>query len=107
MSRGLGAVQRALLVALSDGREWRTTDLVGVVYRIPPEADGYFYFDANQHSAVRRALYGLERQGLVKRVGRQHAVLWMTPDAAAHHRLAERGNALPVRRPHDGRGRAG
>ena len=87
MSRGFGLVQRAILAALAGGEALGTIDLVGEVYGVARAPDGYLYYEYAQHAAVRRALLGLEKKGLVTRAGRERAVIWQSAAAAAEARI--------------------
>lgn len=88
MSRGFGTIQRAIIDALAGGEAIGTLDLICVAYKIEPNADdGVQYFNSAQHAAVRRALIGLEKQGLVSRAGRERSVLWQSVAAVAEERV--------------------
>ena len=68
MSRGFGRVQNGCLAAISEFERKRklptTYDITAHVYGAKVEDDGYWISDA-QHVAVKRALAGLQRKGLV------------------------------------------
>jgi hypothetical protein len=72
MSRGLGRVQRAVLVALNDRDNLSAADLASVVYDQEWRGVGVrgwhraYWFTAAQMSALRRALAALARDGLVR-----------------------------------------
>jgi hypothetical protein len=112
MSRGFGAVERAVLAAIEDGEVWSTPRLVHVAYPEAPEAPALpdrddqradytyrvAYHAACQQAiaahrsalaapgaAVRRALAGLERKGLIVRLGlsQRNRMLWANPQAVA------------------------
>jgi hypothetical protein len=73
MSRGLGKLQRELLKILEESaEEINTITLAAEVYRVQPDADGFRGVNDAQHAAVRRALCGLRRQGLVVELGRRY-----------------------------------
>jgi hypothetical protein len=65
MSRGMGRVQRATLEVVQKHEPITTYDIIPEVYKIKRSRDGYRYFDPAQHVAVKRALEGLQRKGLV------------------------------------------
>src|SRR5262245_58784357 len=67
MSRGLGWVQQACLVAIKEAEEdgergMRTYDIIAKLYRLDADAEGYLPITDAQHVAVRRALLGLQKQ---------------------------------------------
>ena len=69
MGRGMGRVQRACLRVVEqyerDGR-WPTTfNIAAEVYAVPPDQDSIRCVTDAQHVAVKRALAGLQRHGLV------------------------------------------
>jgi hypothetical protein len=65
----MGQVQRACLKAVEeyerDGHLPTTYSITAEVYAVPRDKDGNRWVTDAQHSAVRRALYGLQRQGLL------------------------------------------
>ena len=66
MSRGLGRVERQVLVLLKRGGELKTVDLAAGVYAIATSDQ----VTAAQHAAVRRALASLQRKGPVGAIAR-------------------------------------
>jgi hypothetical protein len=66
MSRGLGKLQRDLLENLEEGdKALDTITLTADAYRVEPDANGCRGVTDAQHAAVRRALCGLQKRGLV------------------------------------------
>jgi hypothetical protein len=73
MSRGLGKLQRDLLEILEESdQEINTITLAAIAYRIQPDETGFRGINDAQHAAVRRALRGLHKRGLVVELGRRH-----------------------------------
>jgi hypothetical protein len=64
MSRGLGRAQRGILQTLLERGPQNVNELVDLVYETDDYDDVY-----RLGPTVRRALNGMERQGLVKRTG--------------------------------------
>jgi hypothetical protein len=85
MSRGLGALQRALLEAVQE-HGLSTFMACRLAYKIEPTdivggKPFHLIIDA-QHSSVRRALAGLAKQGLIVNLGRRFRdgrARWCTP----------------------------
>jgi hypothetical protein len=72
MSRGLGKLQRELLETLEENAfEIDTLTLAAVAYRLQRDARGSYGISNAQHTAVRRALCNLHKQGLVVELGRK------------------------------------
>jgi hypothetical protein len=97
MSRGLGRIERECLRVIAEheaaGKERPTTfTIVAEVYQIERDRNGDRMCNEAQHTAVKRALAGLRRKGLV--AGQQE--LFVGRDGQRHLGLA--------RSPTDGRG---
>jgi hypothetical protein len=73
MSRGLGRIERECLRVIEKneaaGNASTTLEIAGHVYEIKRDRRGHGTINDAQHTAVKRALAGLRRKGLVK--GRQ------------------------------------
>src|SRR5215831_14443508 len=68
MSRGLGWVQSARLVIVKrhEGKRWPSTYTIAAdVYQVKPDRNGDRLINDAQHVAVKRALEGLQRKGMV------------------------------------------
>ena len=68
MSRGLGWVQSACLVIVKrhEGKRWPSTYTIAAdVYQVKPDRNGDRLINDAQHVAVKRALEGLQRKGMV------------------------------------------
>jgi len=68
MSRGLGRIQRECLRVIESyeaaGKRPTTFSIVAEVYQIKPDRHGNRMCNDAQHTAVKRALSGLRRNGL-------------------------------------------
>ena len=72
MTRGLGKLQRDLLEILEESTEKLSTiTLAAIAYRVQPDEIGFRGINDAQHVAVRRALRGLYKRGLVTELGRR------------------------------------
>jgi hypothetical protein len=93
MSKGLGAVQRALLAAIQEHGSLDTFRACRLAFNIPPRAvdeDGvpFHLISDPQHASARRALAGLEKRGLIVNQGagwRWGRGRWCTPEYALAH----------------------
>src|SRR4051794_7785699 len=69
MSRGLGRVQRGCLNAIeqaeAEGEMSTTLDIAREVYEVKADKSGVYLISDAQHVAVKRALAGLQRNGVV------------------------------------------
>jgi hypothetical protein len=70
MSRGLGRIERECLRVIEEYSSRRkrvtTNRIVAKVYQVKPDRRGVLIINDAQHTAVKRALAGLRRKGLVK-----------------------------------------
>jgi hypothetical protein len=77
VSKGLGRIQRGCLRVIAEyevaGKRPTTFNIAVEVYRVRPDQLGNRICNDAQHTAVKRALAGLRRKGLV--TGRQHREL--------------------------------
>jgi hypothetical protein len=91
MSRGLGKIQRAALEAIqrcaAEGRKPTTYTIACDVYQIQPDADGNRCINDAQHVAVKRALGGLRRKGLVTGVQDMNLTRWADSGRAKGERF--------------------
>ena len=79
MSRGLGRVQNRCLSAIalrerrgSKAKSPDTFEIIAFVYQLDRDGNGDFTYTDAQHVAVKRALAGLRRKGMVIGVDRQY-----------------------------------
>jgi hypothetical protein len=61
----MGRIQRECLRLVQEWEEGTTYDIGAKVYRVKPSKDGFCYLSDAQHVAVKRALEGLQRKGLI------------------------------------------
>jgi hypothetical protein len=115
MSRGPGWVQMACLWRIrkyEEGDDWPTTyDIAAAVYQVKPDADGDRWISDAQHVAVKRALEGLQRTGLIIGFRAQRARVpgsdhrtelchhWMTGKRLAEWLAVQRKHAATAYRP--------
>ncbi|MBR1237732.1 hypothetical protein [Bradyrhizobium sp. AUGA SZCCT0182] len=93
MSRGLGRIQREVLALIAARRirdkecDLDTYQLTRLVYDVKPDENDFHRLTDAQVVAVRRALRGLERAGMVARLYRtsQNREVWATAERAAQH----------------------
>ncbi len=119
MSRGLGAIQRALLAAIEargeSSKDWADTfELVVAAYDMKPDMENRIMLLAVQVNAVRRALKGLVAKERIigTRGWRGNRARWCTPQAfeayerrvkqafgtAPHHRMVGGGAGVRLRK---------
>jgi hypothetical protein len=91
MSKGLGAVQRALLAVIQEHRSIDTYEACWRAYKIEMtvhEGEEARWFTDAQYASARRALAGLAKQGLIVNQGagwRYGRGRWCTPEYALAH----------------------
>lgn len=86
MSKGHGKLQRAILATMPADRPVDTFEIAGLAFDVAA-IDGMVTIGASQRASVARALYSLERRGLVVKlfIGRKGRAYWGTASYAPRY----------------------